>query len=211
MAEEKTDTSGVWECKEFKALSEHSEETSKLHLRDLLSTDGNKNCKKRNEQLIIKTSDGIILDCSRQKATIDTLSKLIDLAKKSNLQSKINAMFNGDKINITENRSVLHIALRARKSDKIIIDNVNVVDSVHAVLDKINTFSTKVRTGAWKGYSGKELTNVVSIGIGGSYLGAEFVFQALKTDPTARKNAVGRQLRFYANIDPIGFARATAV
>ena len=120
-------------------------------------------------------------------------------------------MFNGDKINITENRSVLHIALRAKETDKIIIDDVNVVENVYKVLNKISTFSKKVRSGEWKGYSGKAITNVVSIGIGGSYLGAEFVFQALKTDPTARKNAVGRQLRFYANIDPIGFARATAV
>ncbi len=210
MAEEKADTNGVWECKEFKALTEHSDEISKLHLRDLLSVDGNKNCVKRNEQLIVK-SEGITLDCSRQKATIDTLSKLINLAKKSNLQSKINAMFNGDKINVTENRSVLHIALRAKETDKIIVDEVNVVESVYKVLNKIKAFSNKVRNGEWKGYSGKEIRNVVSIGIGGSYLGAEFVFQALKTDPTARKNAKGRQLRFYANIDPIGFARATAV
>eukprot|EP00485_Elphidium_margaritaceum_P010711 CAMPEP_0202685982 /NCGR_PEP_ID=MMETSP1385-20130828/1766_1 /ASSEMBLY_ACC=CAM_ASM_000861 /TAXON_ID=933848 /ORGANISM="Elphidium margaritaceum" /LENGTH=592 /DNA_ID=CAMNT_0049340461 /DNA_START=33 /DNA_END=1811 /DNA_ORIENTATION=+ len=208
MAEQKTDTKGVWECKEFQELSKQSEAVRDLHLRDLLSS-SNKNCQERNDALTIKT-DGLLLDCTRQKATTDTLNGLLKLAEACNLKSKIDAMFNGDKINKTEKRSVLHIALRAKATDKIVVDNVNVVESVHAVLQKIEKFSAKVRSGEWKGFSGKAISNVISIGIGGSYLGAEFVFEALKTDPTARKNADGRQLRFYANIDPIGFARATA-
>jgi len=202
------DSTPVWEYEEFQTLSSHAKDIKALHLRDLLSPETNKNCAKRNEVLMVKAGN-ITLDCTRQRATLDTLPALLALAKKANLKSKVEAMFNGDKINVTENRSVLHVALRAMKGDKIEVDGVNVVDSVHNVLSKIASFSEKVRSGEWKGYSGKPLTNVVSIGIGGSYLGAEFVFEALKTDATARKNAEGRNLRFYANIDPIGFARAT--
>lgn len=204
------DTAPVWECDEFKSLTAHAAQIKKLHLRHLLSPDTNKNCAKRNEALVVKAGN-VTLDCTRQRATVDTLPALLALANKANLKSKIESMFNGDKINVTENRSVLHVALRAQKADKIEVDGVNVVDSVHAVLSKIASFSEKVRSGEWKGYSGKPLSNVVSIGIGGSYLGAEFVFEALKTDATARKNAEGRNLRFYANIDPIGFARAIDV
>jgi len=211
MAEEKkeVDTTPVWEYAEYKSLTAHAKEVADSHLRDLLSPQTNKNCAKRNEALMVKAGQ-ITLDCTRQRATVDTLPSLIALAKKANLKEKMESMFNGDRINRTENRSVLHVALRAQKEDKIVVDGVNVVDSVHAVLSKIASFSEKVRSGEWKGHSGKALTNVVSIGIGGSYLGAEFVFEALKTNATARQNAEGRNLRFYANIDPIGFARATA-
>eukprot|EP01083_Nonionella_stella_P263718 895529_1 len=202
-----TDKTPVWEYPEFKALSDHAKEIDELHLRDLLSREKNKNCDKRNKSLTIKY-DEITLDCSRQKATSDTLSKLITLAKAAKLEDKINAMFTGSKINRTENRSVLHIALRSKPTDKIMVNNINIVESVHNVLNKIKIFSNKVRSGEWKGYSNKAITNVISIGIGGSYLGAEFVYQSLKTDPNAYKNAMGRQLRFYANIDPIGFSRA---
>ncbi len=205
-----SDTTAVWEYTEFKALQAHVTEINKLHLRDLLSSKANKDCLQRNERLTIKHG-ALTLDCTRQKATLETISLLSKLAKAANINAKINAMFVGDKINRTENRSVLHIALRSKPSDKIIVDGINVVSAVHKVLNKIQTFSNRVRAGQWKGYSGKEIRNVISIGIGGSYLGAEFVYQSLKTDPTASANAKGRQLRFYANIDPIGFARATSV
>ena len=212
MAEAKynDDTKPVWEKDSFKELSKEAEEVSKLNLRELLSGDKDDNKSDRRDKLMIKT-DEITLDCTRQQARIGTVEKLINLAKEVKLGEKIKGMFNGDKINITENRSVLHVALRANKGDEYKVGDKNVVDDVLAVRKQIEDFSKKVRCGEWKGYSGKELINVVSIGIGGSYLGAEFVFQALKTDPAARKAAKGRQLRFYANIDPIGFARATAV
>jgi len=211
-SQDTNDSKGVWECKEFAALKEHSTAVNKLHLRDLLSSD---NASERNKALTVQLDEekdvsSIRLDCTRQRATAETVKLLTELATKCNMKSKIESMFNGERINKTEDRSVLHIALRAGKDEKIEVDGVNVVEQVHAVLDKIKAFSEKVRSGEWKGFTGKAIENVISIGIGGSYLGAEFVFEALKTDPTARKNATGRQLRFFANIDPIGFARATS-
>ena len=113
-----SETTPVWEYKEFKTLSENATEITKLHLRNLLSAESNKECTKRNEALTVKL-DEITLDCTRQQASTETLSKLVDLAKACNLKNKIDSMFNGDKVNRTENRSVLHIALRAKKTDKI--------------------------------------------------------------------------------------------
>merc|ERR1719487_913360 len=117
-------------------------------------------------------------------------------------------MFNGDKINETEGRSVLHVALRAPRTASLVVDGKNVVAEVWSVLDAIKSFSDKVRSGEWKGHTGKPLTDVVCIGIGGSYLGVEFVFEALKTDPEAAAAASGRSLRFLANVDPIDVKRA---
>ncbi|KAJ9166100.1 hypothetical protein P3X46_020894 [Hevea brasiliensis] len=154
--------------------------------------------------------DGIVLDYSRQQATVDTVDKLYNLAEAVHLKEKIHCMFNGERINSTENRSVLHVALRAARNAVINSDGKNVVPDVWNVLDKIKEFSEKVRNGSWVGATGKPLTNVIAIGIGGSFLGPLFVHNALQTDSEASKYAEGRQLRFLANVDPIDVARNTA-
>lgn len=118
-------------------------------------------------------------------------------------------MAKGEKLNITENRAVLHVALRAPENEVINVDGKNVVPEVHQVLHKIEDFSKKVRDGEWKGVTGKKLTQLISIGIGGSYLGPEFVYESLRTDKDAAKEADGRKLRFLANVDPIDITRAT--
>ena len=120
-------------------------------------------------------------------------------------------MFKGEKINNTEKRSVLHVALRMRESESLVVpesDEGDAVKNVHAVLKRIHEFSQKIRSGEAKGYSGKDLKNTLIIGIGGSYLGPEFVFEALRTDEASRKGAEGRRLKFLANVDPIDFTRA---
>ncbi|KAI3761199.1 hypothetical protein L1987_51610 [Smallanthus sonchifolius] len=184
----------------WKDLKAHVGEIDKTHLRDLMTdTD-------RCKSMMIEF-DGIFLDYSRQRATVDTMSKLFTLAEEAHLKQKINSMFNGEHINSTENRSVLHVALRASKDKTINSDGKNVVPDVWQVLDKIRDFSDKVRNGSWVGATGKALTNVIAIGIGGSFLGPMFVHTALQTDSEASKSAGGRQLRFLANVDPVDVAR----
>lgn len=134
----------------------------------------------------------------------------MDLAAAAGLEDKRAAMASGAHVNNTENRAVMHIALRAPSNATIMVDGQNVVPDVHAVLGKIKSFSERVRRGEWVGATGKPLTTVLSIGIGGSYLGPEFVFEALKTDPDASNQATGRSLRFLANVDPTDVARALA-
>lgn len=133
---------------------------------------------------------------------------LLKLAEKAGLRSKIDAMFSGRHINSTEDRAVLHAALRSPRTASINVDGQNVVKDVWEVLDRINIFSEKVRTGAWTGATGKPLRNVVCIGIGGSYLGPLFVHTALATEQKAMAAAEGRTLRFLANVDPIDVANA---
>lgn len=181
-------------------LKAHVEEIKKTHLRDLLSD--TERCKS-----MIVDFDGLTLDYSRQRATVDTLNKLYKLAEAAHLKEKLIRMFNGEHINSTENRSVLHVALRAPRDAVIHSDGKNVVPDVWNVLDKIKEFSDKVRSGSWVGATGKPLTDVISVGIGGSFLGPLFVHTALQTDPEASKSAKGRQLRFLANVDPIDVAR----
>lgn len=148
------------------------------------------------------------IDYSRQLLTLQTVSELHNLANATDLKGKIDSMFNGEKINTTEDRAVLHVALRAPQDASITVDGQNVVPAVHEVLSKIRAFSEKVRSGEWLGATGKPLTDVVAIGIGGSYLGPEFVFEALKMHPVAKEAASGRKLRFLANVDPVDVARA---
>lgn len=136
------------------------------------------------------------------------MQMLLKLAEKAGLREKIDSMFSGEHINATEDRAVLHAALRSPRKAKIMVGDQNVVQDVWEVLDRIKDFSEKVRTGEWKGITGKELKNVVCIGIGGSYLGPLFVHTALATDQTAMKGAQGRTLRFLANVDPIDVAKA---
>jgi len=185
----------------WNVLLAHAATIKDTHLRDLLQDP------KRSAALTAE-HDGVLLDFSRQNATEGTLAMLLDLAKAAKLSERLKAMAKGEKINTTENRSVLHIALRADAKTKIIIDGQDQVAEVHKVLKQIKGFSDKVRSGKWKGATGKKLTDVVAIGIGGSYLGPEFVYEALRTDPAAAKAAQGRRLRFLANVDPIDVTRA---
>ena len=152
--------------------------------------------------------DGVLLDLSRQRQIPRTQELLLKLAEKANLKSKIHAMFAGEHINSTEDRAVLHVATRAPRGAKLVADGKDVVPDVWEVLDKIKAFSEKVRSGEWKGATGKPLTSVVAVGIGGSFLGPLFVHTALRTDQEAAELAQGRQLRFLANVDPIDVARA---
>lgn len=186
---------------EWEALQEHVKEIEKTHLRDLMQEHD------RVESLIVE-HNGLYCDFSRQRVTQETVSKLIDLADAAQLREKIDAMFDGEHINATEDRAVLHVATRAMRDEVIKVEGENVVPQVWEVLDKIKVFTEKVRGGEWRGVTGKPLKNVVAIGIGGSFLGPLFVHTALRTDQKAAINAHGRSLRFLANVDPIDVARA---
>ena len=169
-----------------------------MHLRKLFADDP-----KRGERMAVEAA-GIYLDYSKNRIVDETLTLLLQLADDCGLRSRIDAMFSGEKINITENRAVLHVALRAPKEASILVDGKNVVPDVHAVLDKMTDFSNQVRSGAWKGYTGKRIRNIINIGIGGSDLGPVMAYEALKaySDPTLT-------FRFVSNIDGTDFAEAT--
>ncbi|XP_016492100.1 glucose-6-phosphate isomerase, cytosolic isoform X2 [Nicotiana tabacum] len=190
----------ICDTEPWKELRAHVEDINKTHLRDLMNDTSR--C-----QSMMMEFDGILLDYSRQRATTGTLNKLFSLAEAARVKEKINRMFNGERINSTENRSVLHVALRAPRDAVINSDGKNVVPEVWQVLDKIRDFSERVRSGAWVGATGKALKDVVAIGIGGSFLGPLFVHTALQTEAEAIECARGRQLRFLANVDPIDIAR----
>ncbi len=175
--------------------------SSGFHLRDLFA-DQQRTAAFRCE------AEGILLDYSRQLATPRTLSLLLELARTAGVTGRLAGMASGEHINTSEDRPVLHMALRSPRSAKLQVDGVDVVAQVHEVLGRIRTFSEEVRTGRRRGATGKTLVNVVSIGIGGSYLGPEFVAEALRTDPASAKAAAGRQLRFLANVDPIDVTRS---
>lgn len=191
----------ICDTEQWKALQAHVGAIQKTHLRDLMA-DADR-CKAMTAEY-----EGIFLDYSRQQATGETIEKLLKLAEVAKLKEKIEKMFKGEKINSTENRSVLHVALRAPRDAVINSDGVNVVPEVWSVKDKIKQFSETFRSGSWVGATGKPLTNVVSVGIGGSFLGPLFVHTALQTDPEAAECAKGRQLRFLANVDPVDVARS---
>ncbi|KAL9683122.1 hypothetical protein QQ045_014938 [Rhodiola kirilowii] len=190
----------ISETEQWKDLKSHVDDINQTHLRDLMND--NERCK-----AMMVEFDGLLLDYSRQCATVDTIDKLIKLAEAASLEQKINRMYNGEHINSTEGRSVLHVALRAPRDATINSDGKNVVPEVWKVLDKIQEFTEKIRSGSWVGATGEKLTNVVAIGIGGSFLGPLFVHTALQTDMEAAESAKGRQLRFLANVDPIDVAR----
>jgi len=172
------------------------------HLRTLLAD------QERNASMFVESEGGIVLDYCRQKVDAATMDKLFSIASKVDLDGMKQKMFKGERINETEGRPVLHVALRAPRDKEINVDGKNVVPEVWSVLDRMKAFSDKVRSGEWKGHTGKPLTDVVAIGIGGSYLGVEFAFEAFKTDPDAAAAAKGRRLRFLANVDPIDVKRA---
>jgi glucose-6-phosphate isomerase len=149
----------------WQALSTHYEAIERLHLRDLFARDPG-----RGERMAAEGA-GLFLDYSKNRITDRTIELLIELAEESGLRSCIDAMFRGDKINLTENRPVLHVALRAPKDASIVVDGENVVPGVHAVRERMTEFSRRVRHGEWKGHTGRRIRNVINIGIGGSDLG----------------------------------------
>src|SRR3954468_3978811 len=181
----------------WKALAAHYKKVSKLHMRTLFAKDP-----KRGERLTLEAV-GIYLDYSKNRVTDETLGLLFRLAEESGLRARIDAMFRGDKINITENRAVLHVALRAPKGSSILVDGKNVVPDVHSVLDRMADFSDRVRSGAWKGYTGKRIRKIVNIGIGGSDLGPVMAYEALK-----HYSQRDLDFRFVSNIDGTDFAEA---
>ena len=181
----------------WKALATHSEEIKEKHLRELFAQDPG-----RGQRFTVE-ADGIFLDYSKNRITDETLKLLVGLAEESGLSGKIEAMFRGDKINITENRAVLHVALRAPRSEKIVVAGEDVVPAVHAVLEKMAGFSERVRSGAWKGHTGKRIRNVVNIGIGGSDLGPVMAYEALK-----HYSQRDLTFRFVSNVDGTDFAEA---
>lgn len=181
----------------WKALESHYEQTSKLHLRQLFAEDA-----ARGERMAVEAL-GLYLDYSKNRITDETLALLVQLAEAAGLQSRIDAMFRGEKINLTENRAVLHVALRAPKGASIVVDGEDVVPKVHAVLDKMADFSDRIRSGAWKGHTGKRIRNIVNIGIGGSDLGPVMAYEALRAYSDR-----GLTFRFVSNIDGTDFAEA---
>jgi glucose-6-phosphate isomerase len=182
----------------WKALAAHYEALRLQHLRLLFAEDAG-----RGERMSLDAV-GLFLDYSKNRITSETLKLLTQLADESGLRAKIDAMFRGDKINITENRAVLHVALRAPKGATINFDGKNVVPEVHAVLDKMAAFADRVRSGAWLGHTGKRIRNLVNIGIGGSDLGPVMAYEALK-----HYSDRSLTFRFVSNVDSTDFAEAT--
>jgi glucose-6-phosphate isomerase len=181
----------------WKALAAHHQQIQKLPLRKLFADDA-----KRGQRFTAEAA-GLFLDYSKNRVTKKTLKLLLQLADESGLRAKIDAMFSGEKINATENRAVLHVALRASKGATILVDGKNVVPEVHAVLDKMAEFSNRVRSGEWKGHIGKRIKNVINIGIGGSDLGPVMAYEALKHYSDRNLN-----FRFVSNVDGIDFVEA---
>lgn len=182
----------------WKALAAHYKQTRDLHLRDLFTADAT-----RGERLTAEAV-GLYLDYSKNRVTDETLRLLVQLAEESGLRARIDAMFRGEKINVTEERAVLHVALRAPRGASIVVDGENVVPKVHAVLDKMADFSNRVRNGEWKGHTGKRIRNVINIGIGGSDLGPVMAHEALR-----HYSERSMTFRFVSNVDGADFVEAT--
>src|SRR6185312_16539871 len=179
------------------ALEEHYHKIKRLHLRELFAADPG-----RGERLAIEAA-GLYVDYSKNRITDETLRLLLQLAQESKLRDRIDAMFRGDKINVSEKRAVLHTALRAPRGASILHDARNVVPEVHAVLDKMANFADRLRGGVWKGHTGKRIRNVINIGIGGSDLGPVMAYEALK-----HYSDRSLTFRFVSNVDGTDFAEA---
>ena len=181
----------------WKALTAHAATLKPQHLRDLFKADPARGTRYTAE------ADGLFLDYSKNRITDETLKLLIALAEQSGLKEHIEAMFTGQKINVTENRAVLHVALRAPKSESIVVDGEDVVPAVHDTLEKMSAFANRIRSGEWKGHTGKRIKNVINIGIGGSDLGPVMAYEALK-------HYAQRDLTFLfvSNVDGTDFAEA---
>jgi glucose-6-phosphate isomerase len=191
-------TQQLTETPSWHALQAHYETIKDVQLRQMFADDPG-----RGERFVVESA-GLFLDYSKNRITDETLRLLLQLARERGVSERRDAMFRGDKINITEDRAVLHVALRAPRGTQIKVDSVDVVPEVHAVLDKMAAFSNRLRSGEWKGYTGKKITNVINVGIGGSYLGPEMAYDALRTF-TDRS----MKFRFVANVDGAAFAEAT--
>jgi glucose-6-phosphate isomerase len=178
----------------WKALQSHFQSIGAKHLRDLFTEDPGRG------QRFTAEAAGLFLDYSKNRVTAETLRLLVALAEESGLRHRIEAMFRGDKINLTEDRAVLHIALRAPKTERILVDGEDVIPAVHAVLEKMSAFADRVRSGQWKGHTGKPIRNVVNIGIGGSDLGPVMAYEALKH--YSQRNLT---FRFISNVDGTDF------
>lgn len=193
-----TKTQSLTKRPAWQALQAHYQQIQLLHLRQLFADDP-----LRGERLVIDAA-GIYLDYSKNRATDETMQLLINLADECGLRKRITAMFNGDTINVTEQRAALHTALRAPKGERILLDGVDVVSEVHAVLDRMALFSDKVRSGQWLGYTGKRIANIVNIGIGGSDLGPVMAYEALR-----HYSQRDLTFRFVSNVDGTDFTEAT--
>jgi glucose-6-phosphate isomerase len=193
-----TNTTPLTQGPAWKALEEHYQSQRSVHLRTLFAQDP-----RRGERFAAQAA-GIYLDYSKNRVTDETMRLLLELAESSGLRARIDAMFRGEKINVTENRAVLHVALRAPRDQHIVVDGEDVVPQVHAVLDKMANFSERVRSGAWTGYTGKRMRNIVNIGIGGSDLGPSMAYDALKY--YSDRNLT---VRFVSNVDSNEFVEVT--
>jgi glucose-6-phosphate isomerase len=182
----------------WRALERHHGEIRDLHLRDLFASDPG-----RGERFAVEGA-GLYLDYSKNRMTHETVRLLIDLARESGLAERREAMFRGDRINVSENRSVLHVALRMPRDESLVVDGADVVAEVHEVLERMSQFADRVRSGEWKGHTGKPIRNVVNIGIGGSDLGPVMAYEALRH--YSRRDMT---FRFVSNVDPTDFAEAT--
>ncbi len=181
----------------WKALAEHRASLSGVHLRDLFAQEANRGSR------LTASACQIYLDYSKNLATAETLRKLLDLAEACGLRDRRDAMFRGDRINITEDRAVLHVALRAPRDASIVVDGQNVVPAVHAVLDKLAAFATRVRSGVWRGHTGKPIRKIVNIGIGGSDLGPVMAYDALR-----HYSDRNLECRFVSNVDGTDISEA---
>jgi glucose-6-phosphate isomerase len=179
------------------ALQDHYKKIGTVHLRDLFAQDSARG------QTLALDAVGVYFDYSKNRITQETIGLLVDFAKACGLRERIDAMFAGEKINVSENRAVLHVALRAPKGEKIFTDGQDVVPDVHAVLDKMAAFSERVRSGAWTGHTGKRIRNVINVGIGGSDLGPVMAYEALK-----HYSQRDMTFRFVSNVDGTDFAEA---
>src|SRR5579862_8192953 len=182
----------------WQALGAHYQEIKDVHLRQLFADDP-----KRGERFTIEQV-GLYLDYSKNRVSEKTIRLLVSLAETCDLRARIDAMFRGEKINITEKRAVLHVALRAPRGQSIVVDGENVVPKVHEVLDRMADFANRVRSGAWKGHTGKRIRNVINIGIGGSDLGPVMAYEALR-----HYSQRDLTFRFVSNVDGTDFAEAT--
>ncbi len=181
----------------WKALEANYKKIKSVHLRELFAEDP-----QRGERLSLEAI-GLFLDYSKNRITDETLQLLLQLAEESHLRERIEAMFRGEKINITEKRAVLHVALRAPRGESIFVDGKDVVPEVHHVLDKMASFSDRIRSGEWKGHTGKRIKNVINVGIGGSDLGPVMAYEALKFYSDREMT-----FRFVSNVDGTDFAEA---
>ena len=182
----------------WKALEQHHHEIGQRHLRDLFAADPG-----RGERLTAE-GVGLYLDYSKNRVTDETLGLLLELARESGLEERRDAMFRGEKINVSEHRSVLHVALRMPRGSSLVVDGTDVVAQVHEVLDRMAAFAERIRSGDWKGYTGAAIRNVVNVGIGGSDLGPVMAYEALRH--YARRDLT---FRFVSNVDSTDFVEAT--